>query len=74
MTVAKTENWFTEYISEKAFVSYLEKNGRKESTIKGYVKTLKSLNNSLVNLENPESVKEYLVSKDVTDGRKRNIV
>ncbi|MHA1410133.1 MAG: tyrosine-type recombinase/integrase [Candidatus Odinarchaeia archaeon] len=52
---------------------YLRLNGQAESTIYGKLKTIQSLINNNVNLENPLSVKEYLLSKDITDGRKRNI-
>lgn len=51
----------------------LRLNGQQESTIIGKLKTIQSLINNNVDLENPLSVKEYLLSKDITDGRKRNI-
>jgi integrase len=52
---------------------YLRLNGQAESTIKGKLKTIQSLLNNNVDLENPLSIKEYLLSIDVSDGRKRNI-
>lgn len=56
------------------YLSYLRKKGLKDSTIKGYMNCICSLVNNYVDLYNPESIKEYLVSLDVSFGRKRNIV
>jgi integrase len=44
------------------------------STIDGKLSTVKSLINNDVDLYNPISVKEYLTSLDVDNGRKRNII
>lgn len=54
---------------------HLKKEGLRPSTIDGYVRIIESLLKNSVDLLNPDSVKEYLASKDdITEGRKRNIV
>jgi len=54
---------------------HLKKEGLRPSTIDGYMRIIQSLLKNSVNLLNPDSVKEYLASKDeITEGRKRNII
>lgn len=57
------------------YENFLKREGLRQATIEGYVRSIKSLLNGSVNLFKPDSVKEYLASKDkITEGRKRNII
>jgi integrase len=56
------------------FAWWMKKQGYKQQTIDGRKSILKTLLNRTVDLGNPESVKEYLASVDVSEGRKENIV
>ena len=52
----------------------LKKQGKAQQTIDGRTSILSTLINRRVNIDDPESVKEYLASSDNSTGRKRNIV
>ena len=78
MTVV-TETRTTGDISEKKqilldYAWWMKKQGYAQQTIQGRTNILCTLLNRQVNIENPESIKEYLASQDCTPGRKRNIV
>ena len=52
----------------------MKKQGYAQQTIDGRISIFRTLLNRKVDVDNPESVKEYLASQDCTQGRKRNIV
>ena len=56
------------------FAFWLNKNGKKKTTIKGQTGNLKNLYNSGANLCDPESVKETVAQKECTDSTKRNLI
>jgi len=78
LTVVSQVRTTGEYDNSRIIQEYeecLKQEGLRVSTIDGYVRAIKSLLNNSVNLLKPESVKEYLASRDaLTGGRKRNIV
>lgn len=51
----------------------LKSEGRKDSTLAPMLKRLKFLGRN-VNLEDPEKVKEFIASKNYTDGYKDNLI
>ncbi|MDG6223261.1 MAG: hypothetical protein QCH99_08375 [Candidatus Bathyarchaeota archaeon] len=51
----------------------MKKDGYAESTIKSTSKRLRMMNKHNVNLDNPDSVKEYLASKESSNGYKEVI-
>ena len=74
-----SENRTTGEISESKQIQHeyawwMKKQGYARDTIEGRTSIIRMLLNRQVNLENPESVKEYLASQDCSEGRKRNIV
>jgi integrase len=53
---------------------WMKKQGYAEQTIEGRISIVNTLLTNQVELDDPESVKEYIASQDCTAGRKRNIV
>ena len=72
-------NQTSENVSEKQQILieyswWMKKQGLADQTIQGRKNIISTLLNRQVNIDNPESVKEYLASSDNSNGRKRNIV
>jgi integrase len=71
--------WTTENVKNHKQIRFnyevwMAKQGYAKQTIEGRSSILRTLLNRQVNIDNPESVKEYLASSDNSEGRKRNIV
>jgi integrase len=74
-----TKNRTTGEISEQKqilldYAWWMKKQGYAKQTIQGRTSIINTLLNRQVNIENPESIKEYLASQECSPGRKRNIV